>query len=126
MTWRSTEIRAAFRNLSTWRNSSGIALTAMMPACGLVKTLRPSPFPTMPLTASVSSAQKSLRELVDIRLLSVCCELLAPAPGPGTVLLPKLLTLLAPLLLPLVLPPLLATNPADTLRSLMPWRCELG
>ena len=63
-----------------------MARIAMMPACGLTTTLRPSPLPTMLRTASVSSVQKSDAELVVMRLLSFCrlvAAVLLPEVGAG-------------------------------------------
>ena len=57
ITWRSMARRDARRNCSTWRSSSGMARTAIVPACGLVMTARPSPLPIMPRRASAVSAQ---------------------------------------------------------------------
>ena len=91
ITWRSTATRDARRNWSTWRSSSGMARTAMVPACGLVMTRRPSPLPSRPRSASAVSVQKSLLEVVVIWLLSgAFCEA-AAAP----LLPPPLLPLLA-------------------------------
>ena len=112
--------REARRNCSTWRSSSGIARTAMVPACGLVMTARPSPLPITPRSASAVSAQKSLLLCVLIWLLSG-----EPEPLPEDDMLP-LLPLL-PLLLLLPLLPLLLGAPLPLTRtSLRPLRCDVG
>jgi hypothetical protein len=81
----------------------------MMPAWGLAITLRPSPLPTIPLTAAVSSDQKSVREAVATRLLSPCW-LPPDAVLPAAEAAPDDCT----------------AEPEDTRNSLLPERCDWG
>ena len=82
ITWRSTARRDARRYASTWRSSSGIARTAIVPDCGLTITLRPLPVPTMLRSASAVSAHRSDTELVDTCVLSGASAELAGAGVP--------------------------------------------
>ena len=61
MTWRSTATCAAFRNWATWRSSSGMARTAMMPACGLTMTARPSAVPTRVTHNAPNACESAVR-----------------------------------------------------------------
>jgi len=111
--------REARRNCSTWRSSSGMARTAMVPACGLAITARPSPLLSRPRRASTVSTQKSLLEVVVI-----CVPSGAPftLPGVGFGVPPVL-----PVPLDVPEPPVVDTGmpPPDTRISLRPLRCEV-
>src|SRR5512135_1492880 len=88
ITCRSTESWEALRNSVTLRNSAGIARTTITPDCGLTTTLRPPSVPTMVLRAVVSSAQKSLLDTVETRLLSTVVAAVVPPDVPVVPVVP--------------------------------------